>query len=169
MPRSQTPRRRSRRRLGGGKGEQRQGDPPLHPIGPHFIDIGVKVVVPNRPVVILQGAASGAKHITVEPHQLFPIVEGFFGPLRVPLPRTSAVLDAEYGDQWRTKNAVKTCSGKYTRILNQHCRRAIHPAVPLKGRPRIWDVSRVLLATAALRTSFGDGCDLRQPAALFVT
>ena len=122
------------------KVKKTKGYPPAQPIGPHFIDIGVKVVVPNTPVVIQQGAACGANRIIVEPHQLFPIVEGFFGPLRVPLPRTSAVLDAEYGDQWRTKYAVKTLGpksgvGKYTRILDQHCRRAIHPSVPLKGCP----------------------------------
>ena len=130
------------------KVKKEQCDLPPQPIGPHFIDIGVKVVVPNTPVVIAEGAAaSGAAaascattRIVVEPRQLFPIVEGFFGPLRVPLPRTSAVLDAEYGQEWRTKYAVKTLSrrsgvGKYVCVLDPHCRRAIHPAVPLKGCP----------------------------------
>ena len=37
-----------------------KGDAPSHPIGPHFIDIGVKGVNPNEPVVIIEGAASGA-------------------------------------------------------------------------------------------------------------
>ena len=130
------------------KVKRERGEKPPQPIGPHFIDIGVKVVVPNKPVVITEGAAargaaaaSGAtKGIVVEPRQLFPIVEGFFGPLRVPLPRTSAVLDAEYGPEWRTKYAVKTLSpksgvAKYKAVLDPHCRRAIHPAVPLQGCP----------------------------------
>ncbi len=111
-----------------------KGDPPVQPIGPHFIDFGVKVVTPNTPVKILQGAASGAD-IAVEPHALFPIVEGFFGPLRIPLPATTAALDAYYGDAWRTKYAIKSIGGKYIRILDEHCRRTIHPAVPLKGCP----------------------------------
>ena len=122
-----------------------KGDAPSHPIGPHFIDIGVKVVKPNEPVVIIEGAASGATKkartgISVDPKKLFPIVEGFFGPLRIPLPRTSAVLDAEYGREWRTKYEVKVLGqksgvGKYVTVLDPHFRRAIHPAVPLKGCP----------------------------------
>ena len=56
----------------------------------------VKKVVPTKPVWITEGAASGAsKPIIVLPDQIFPLVEGFFGPLRVPLPRTGAVLDDE--------------------------------------------------------------------------
>ena len=128
------------------KAKKEKGELPPQPIGPHFIDIGVKVVVPNKPVVIIAettAAASGAankKGIVVEPKQLFPIVEGFFGPLRVPLPRTSAVLDAEYGREWRTKYEVKVLGqksgvGKYVTVLDPHFRRAIHPAVPLKGCP----------------------------------
>ena len=46
-------------------------------------------------------AASGAKRLlTLE--ALFPIVEGFFGPLRIPLPRTPAVLDSRFKSKWRT-------------------------------------------------------------------
>ena len=122
-----------------------KGDAPSHPIGPHFIDIGVKVVKPNEPVVIIEGAASGATKkartgISVDPKKLFPIVEGFFGPLRIPLPRTSAVLDAEYTRQWRTEYAIKTMTtksgvGKYAGVLDKNDRRAIHPSVPLKGCP----------------------------------
>ena len=127
------------------KVKQERGELPPQPIGPHFIDIGVTVVVPNTPVVIIAesaAAASGAPKngIVVEPKQLFPIVEGFFGPLRVPLPRTSAVLDAYYGREWRTNYAVKVFGqksgvGKYVTLLDPHFRRAIHPAVPLKGCP----------------------------------
>ena len=64
------------------KVKKEQCDLPPQPIGPHFIDIGVKVVVPNTPVVIAEGAAaSGAAaascattRIVVEPRQLFPSV-----------------------------------------------------------------------------------------------
>ena len=60
------------------KGEGRQH---AAPIGPHFIDIGVKVVRPETSIEITPGAASGAPRIIVQPDKLFPIVEGFFGPL----------------------------------------------------------------------------------------
>ena len=42
------------------KVKKTKGDPPLQPIGPHFIDIGVKVVVPKTPVVIRQGGQPAA-------------------------------------------------------------------------------------------------------------
>ena len=90
------------------------------------------VVFPNQPIAISEGTASGVR---VKPDQLFPIVEGFFGPLRVPLPRTSAVLDATYGKRWRTKYAVRSIDGKYRCILGPLDRHAIHPAVPLSGCP----------------------------------
>ena len=94
---------------------------------------------PNAPIVVLETSASGAS-ITLQPHQLFPIVEGFFGPLRVPLPATSAALDAEYTMAWRNTYAIKTIAiksgaGKFIGTLDAHCKRAIHPAVPLKGCP----------------------------------
>ena len=94
---------------------------------------------PNKPIVVLHNAASGAS-ITLQAHQLLPIVEGFFGPLRVPLPATSAALDAEYTKAWRNTYAVKAHASKsgamkYTVTLDAHCKRAIHPAVPLKGYP----------------------------------
>ena len=137
-----------------------QGDAPSQPIGPHFIDIGVTVVKPNKPVVIIEGAASGATKkartgISVDPKKLFPIVEGFFGPLRIPLPRTSAVLDAEYGREWRTKYEVKVLGqksgvGKYVTVLDPHFRLAIHPAVPLRGCP------------AYLGCFSGAGCDANE-------
>ena len=121
------------------KAKKETRDPPSQPTGPHYIDIGVRTVVPNAPIVFLQKAASGAS-IALQPHQLFPIVEGFFGPLRVPLPATSAALDAEYTMAWRNTYAIKTFGtksgvGKYIERLDAHCKRAIHPAVPLEGCP----------------------------------
>ena len=113
-----------------------KGNPPAQPIGPHFIDIGVKVVVPNQPILISgDTAASGANSFRVDPNNLFPIVEGFFGPLRIPLPRTGAVLDHEYGKAWRFKRAVKSATGKYHCVLRSADRHAIWPAVPLYGCP----------------------------------
>ena len=121
---------------------------------PHYIDIGVSVIYPNSSVDV---AACGAKcPATVKPHDLFPIVEGFYGPLRIPLPRTSAVLDLHFVQEWRTEAAVrsgalmgrtqgcpKQCETEshrymrsYKKVLPEDCMRAIHPAVPMKGCPK---------------------------------
>ena len=111
------------------KAKQTNGVPPQHPIGPHFIDIGVKVVQPEAHLVDCGG------NIKLAPRKLFPIVEGFFGPLRIPLPRTPAFLDAAYHRRWRTNYAIKSTNGKYRLQLPARCRCAIHPSVPLKGDP----------------------------------
>ena len=50
--------------------------------------------------------------------RVLPIAEGFLGPLRVPLSRASAVLDAP------------------------HYRQAIDPAVPLNGCPTYYYLGR---------------------------
>ena len=121
---------------------------------PHYIDIGVSVIYPNSSVDV---AACGARRpATVKPHELFPIVEGFYGPLRIPLPRTSAVLDLHFLQKWRTEAAVrsgalmgrtqgcpKQCETEshrymrsYKKVLPEDCMRAIHPAVPMKGCPK---------------------------------
>jgi hypothetical protein len=129
----------------------KNGTQPAAPIGPHYIDIGVSVIYPNSSVDV---AACGAKcPATVKPHDLFPIVEGFYGPLRIPLPRTSAVLDLRFVKKWRTEAAVRSAAlmgrthekklrteaavmRSYTKLLPEDCMRAIHPAVPMKGCPK---------------------------------
>ena len=118
---------------------------------PHYIDIGVSVIYPNSSVDV---AACGARRpATVKPHDLFPIVEGFYGPLRIPLPRTSAVLDLLFLKKWRTEAAIRSAAlmgrtheknwrteaavmRSYTKFLPEDCMRAIHPAVPMKGCPK---------------------------------
>jgi hypothetical protein len=111
--------------------------PPNQPIGCHFLDLNVVKVVPSEPILI---RSTHETFHTLQPDQLFPIVEGFFGPLRMPLPATSAVLDAEYSVQWRHQRAVKHMAkksgvGKYTQLLEPHLLRSIHPSVPLHGCP----------------------------------
>ena len=49
----------------------------------------------------------GTKKIKVPCADVFPLVEGIFGPLRIPLPRTPHILDAEYGSLWRQTWIVK--------------------------------------------------------------
>jgi hypothetical protein len=111
--------------------------PPIQPIGCHFFDLNVVTVVPREPILI---RSTHAKFHTIQPNQLFPIVEGFFGPLRMPLPATSAVLDAEYKKEWRHLRAVKEMGSKsgvskYTHVLKPHLLRCIHPSVQLHGCP----------------------------------
>ena len=86
----------------------KNGTQPAALIGPHYIDIGVSVTYPNSSVDV---AACGAKcPATVKPHDSFPIVEGFYGPLRIPLPRTSAVLDLRFVKKWRTEVVVRSAA-----------------------------------------------------------
>lgn len=134
------------------KSKMKTGKQPAAPIGPHYLDIFVKVVSPKSSIDVTQ-EASGAKHpVPVQPCLLFPIVEGFFGPLRIPLPQTSAVLDLRFGSRWRTKAAARSVPsksnlksgsptytdsgfGKYCILMPDDCRRAVHPAVPMTGCP----------------------------------
>jgi len=75
---------------------------PSNPSGANCIDVEVYVVKPAADIKI-----RGTQPFMVTTKQLFPIVEGIFGPLRVPVVRTTAVLDAEYTKSWRTKRVVK--------------------------------------------------------------
>ena len=117
------------------KVKKEKGDPPAQPHGCNFVDFDVQTIVQGQPLVI-----KTSKSITLRSHQLFPIVEGFFGPLRIPLPATSAALDAEYGESWRYMRAGKRLGeksgvGKHTDVLESHLRHCIHPSVPLEGCP----------------------------------
>ena len=77
----------------------------------------------------------GSQTFEVDPSDVFPIVEGIFGPLRIPLPRTPVCLDREYGGQWRHTRVCKRVSnhgkGKEERIPGDSVRRCAWPSVPL--------------------------------------
>ena len=114
-----------------------QNKVPSKPHGLCFLDFNVVTIEHDKEVAI---PTSGSKFHMVPPHALFPVIEGFFGPLRIPLPATPAVLDAEYETRWRTTRAVKTFGeksgvSKYTITLEAHFLRSIHPSVPLLGDP----------------------------------
>ena len=119
------------------KEKKAQSKVPSKPHGVSFLDFNVVKIEHDKEVAI---PSSGSKFHNVPPHALFSVVEGFFGPLRIPLPATPAVLDAEYDTMWRTTRAVKTFGektgfSKYTMTLEAHFLRSIHPSVPLRGDP----------------------------------
>ena len=78
------------------------GGQPEAPRGCNCIDIEIITVPPRQGFYVC-----GSEKILVTPVDCFPTVEGIFGPLRIPLPRTPAILDAEYGIQWRHSRQPK--------------------------------------------------------------
>ena len=113
-------------------GESRKRHEPLQsPNGTNCVDIEVYSVLPRAQITIV-----GTKKISVRPADVFPLVEGIFGPLRVPLPATPCILDAEYGSQWRHKPQAKVIapSGRSS-MVDVPCgaKRCVWPSVQLFG------------------------------------
>ena len=81
---------------------RRRGKPIEAPSGSNCLDLEVYTVKPDHHLTI-----RGTKKIKVPCADVFPLVEGIFGPLRIPLPRTPCILDAEYGSLWRQTWTVK--------------------------------------------------------------
>ena len=103
-----------------------------NPCGANCVDVEVYEVHQGSDVVI-----KGTKNYTVSTCNLFPIVEGIFGPLRIPVPATCAVLDAEYGSNWRHNHVAKVI-GKSSQSTNMQVqgsrvRRSVWPSVELVG------------------------------------
>jgi len=101
-----------------------------NPTGINCVDIEVYSVSPGKDLRI-QGAE---KNIPVPPESVFPIVEGIFGPLRVPLPATTAILDAEYGSQWRHTRSMKWIANNCKANLMDvpgHAQRSVWPSMPM--------------------------------------
>lgn len=101
------------------------------PSGCNCIDVEVYTVRSNEDITF-----QGTKPITVSPDRCFPIVEGIFGPLRVPLMCTPHVLDQEYGVEWRTTRVVKSILGNsrskpLTLNKDASIKRCAWPSVPL--------------------------------------
>jgi hypothetical protein len=105
-------------------------EPLQSPNGSNCLDLEIYVVRPRAHIAI-----RGSATYKIPCSAIFPIAEGIFGPLRVPVPASSQILDFEYGRQWRHKRVVKAVqkSGKSVEIdisaLN--ARRCAWPAVPL--------------------------------------
>ena len=98
------------------------------PNGCNCIDIEVYTVRPGEPISI-----RGSSKFKVPTEELFPIVEGMFGPLRVPLPRSPAVLTHEYGSLWRSAYRAKVINAsgnaKHVDVDPTVTRRAVWPRV----------------------------------------
>ena len=109
---------------------RRRSEPLQSPSGANCLDIEVYRVKPLSHLTI-----QGSKKIKMSCAELFPIVEGAFGPLRVPVPASPMILDAEYGSQWRHTRSAKVIepSGRsgYVDVTSAHTRRCVWPSVPL--------------------------------------
>jgi len=111
-------------------------EPMINPTGINCVDIEVHTVKAaggaTRKKVVMQGAQ---KKIALGPSSIFPIVEGILGPLRVPVPSTTDMLDAEYGKDWRTQRSMKViasnCSSTMRRVSNS-ARSSAWPSVGLR-------------------------------------
>ena len=105
-------------------------EPLQSPSGANCLDLEVYRVKPLTNLTI-----KGSKKISVSCAELFPIVEGVFGPLRVPLPASPNILDAEYGRQWRHTRSAKVIRphgrSRYVDVTSAHTRRCVWPSVPL--------------------------------------
>ena len=114
------------------KKRQQRGAEVLHPHGANCVDVEVYTVRPGEKLVV-----RGTNKFKVSNEDVFPLVEGIFGPLRVPLPRTPKILDSEYGSQWRSSRKPKII-GKggravyHDRGLPDSYLRSVWPNVPLR-------------------------------------
>lgn len=111
---------------------RKKHEPLQHPNGANCVDIEVYHVHPGADVKI-----AGTQTLTVPTADLFPIVEGILGPLRVPLLRTPSLLNLEYGSLWRRQHMAKVIvpSGRSSMkaVSPMHVRRGVWPSVELKG------------------------------------
>ena len=110
---------------------KKRHEPILSPSGCNCLDLEIYVVKPRSKLGI-EGSSTIHK---VPCSAIFPIAEGIFGPLRVPVPATSKILDLEYGQEWRHKQVVKAIqkSGRCIEVdvSGLNARRCAWPAMPL--------------------------------------
>ena len=103
------------------------------PHGCNCVDLEVYVVKPNKKIRI-----KATKPFELSPSDIFPVVEGILGPLRVPVPKTPAALNGEYGTGWPKENKIKICQGQGCRTIDLGqpvaaiVRRQIWPDCPLQ-------------------------------------
>lgn len=111
---------------------KKQHEPLQSPSGTNCVDLEIYFVKPGSVMTI-----KGSNKIKASCAELFPIVEGVFGPLRVPLPATPKILDAEYGSRWRHARSAKVIGkaarSKYVDVTCAHTRRCVWPSIPLRG------------------------------------
>ena len=105
----------------------RAGVQPVTPTGENCLDLEVYNVT-KAPMTI-----RGSKSFQVTVEDCFPVVEGIFGPFRVPLLRTPIILDKEYGRSWSSTRRVKGRNGRYLNqaVHTHRVKRAAWPSMEL--------------------------------------
>jgi len=112
------------------------GANPKRPTGSNCIDIEVYSVAPGQRLNI-----RGTNTFSLSTSSLFPIVEGIFGPFRVPLPATPSALNCEYGSQWRrefvVKNVTRGRKSYKTLPADTLVLKSVWPNVQMHGCPNL--------------------------------
>ena len=106
---------------------------PAAPTGANCVDLEVYNVFPRKGMSI-----RGTNTIPLDLAEAFPVVEAIFGPLRLPVLRSPAVLDKEYGESWPHEYQVKVCNpsgtGAYSHTMDaRSVRRGVWPTIELQG------------------------------------
>ena len=108
-----------------------QGQQAKQPHGKNCVDVEFYVVKGQSAL-----AVAGTTKISMNFDQLFPSVTCPFGPLMVRIPRTAAILEAEYGKTCLTSRVYKQLSGSGTLSswleVPFGVRRAVWPTCSLK-------------------------------------
>ena len=113
------------------------------PTGINCVDIEVHTVTAARNAntprqIIVTGQKCGK--IPLGPESIFPIVEGVFGPLRIPVPRTPVLLFNEYGADWATVRRMNVIAFKCRSrvdLVRGAVKRCSWPTVAIVGCPQL--------------------------------
>ena len=116
-----------------------------------FVDLEVYVVKPNKKIRV-----KATKPFELSPSDIFPVVEGILGPLRVPVPKTPAALDGEYGTGWPKEHIIKICQGHGCKTidLGQPVAATDQPVAEIVRR-QIWPDCRLQRCDHLLQPYFG--------------
>ena len=119
---------------------------PRKPHGSNCCDLEVFTISTRSPGFTITGGEAN-RRIKVQHEDVFPLVQGLFGTLAVPLPRTAKLLYAEFGRNWNSKIMVKCISGSKRSWIE----------LPAGGRRRIWPSVPMLRCGPLLHRCRGAG------------
>ena len=96
------------------------------------MDIDIYKVSTGKKIHIM-----GTKTFNVSPEAIFPFVDGVFGPVMLPIPRTSTVLKREYGSRCLEVRWIKLITkaghiGKWI-LFDESVRRWAMPYLTLRN------------------------------------
>ena len=124
-----------------------QGKQAKQPHGKNCIDIEFYYITDRSPIEV-----AGSQKITVKFNQVFPSAISPFGPLYMRIPRTTAVLEAEYGSTCLTTPACKQLAGSGGTgtwfEVPVGVRRSVWPTCPLKRCAELTDGSNAAMGIA---------------------